>query len=126
MKDPADSGGSSPRRIVPDARLRATLIAVGADSAVLGFVLYAVLSPGKQVDPTGGVEGIIAAREFVSQPETQVTVGQGGVSSRRTAGEYILRVRVPLENDKTYRFYVDPSTYADLHEGDRYHFIRPH
>ena len=117
------AGGS--RRVVPDTRLRDTAIAVGAGLAVLGFVLYAVFALGRQAGSTGGVEGIIISKEFVAQPETQVTVGKGGVSSRQIAGEYLLRVRVPSEQDKVYRVEVDPAVYEARREGERYYFIRP-
>ena len=115
----------SSRRIVPNTRLRDTLLAVGAGLAVLGFVLYAVFALGKQAGSTGGVEGIIVAKELVSQPETQVTVGRGGVSSRQIAGEYILRVCVPSEHDKVYRVYVGRTIYDAQGVGERYYFIRP-
>lgn len=113
------------RRIVLDTRRRDLLIALGVGLAVLGFVLYAVFALGKQVNASGGAEGVIVAKEFVSQPETQVTVGRGGVRSRQIAGEYILRVRVPSESDKIYRVYVDRTTYDAKQPGERYYFIRP-
>ena len=113
------------RRIVPDGRRRDLLIAVGAGLAVLAFVLYAIFALGRQANASGGVEGIIVAKEFVAQPETQVTVGRGGVSSHQTAGEYILRVRVPSEGNKVYRVYVDRAVYEVKREGERYYFVRP-
>ena len=113
------------RRILSDTRQRDLLIAVGAGLAMLAFVLYAMFTLGRQANASGGVEGIIAAKEFIAQPETQVTIGKGGVSSRQTAGEYILRVRVPSERDKIYRIYVDQSVYAERREGERYYFVRP-
>ncbi len=121
------SGTAPPvsRRVVPDMRLRDTLIAVGAGLAVLAFVIYAILALNRQAGASGGVEGIIVAKEFVSQPETQVTVGRGGVKSREIAGAYVLRVRVPTEHDKVYRVYVDRAVYDSQREGRRYYFIRP-
>lgn len=115
----------SSRRIVPDTRLRDTLLAAGAGLALLGFVIYAVLALNRQAGASGGVEGIISAKEFIPQPETQVTVGRGGVKSREIAGEYILQVRVPSENGQSYRVYVDRADYDARREGERYYFIRP-
>ena len=112
------------RWVVPDTWLRDLVIAVGVGLAVLGFVVYAVFALGRQAESTGGVEGIIVAKEFVAQPEMQVTVGKGGVSSRQIAGEYILRVRVPSEQDKVYRVYVDWKEYEARREGDHYYFVR--
>ena len=110
---------------MPDTRRRDLLIAVGAGLVVLAFVLYAIFALGRQATASGGVEGIIVAREFVAQPETQVTVGKGGVSSRQLAGEYILRVCVPSEENKIYRVYVDRTVYEARREGERYYFVRP-
>ena len=109
------------RRVVPDTRLRDTLIAVGAGLAVLAFVAWAVVS----LSSTPGVEGVIVKKEFTAAPETQVTVGQGGVTSREIAGEYVLEVRVPQEKGKTYRVYVNAADYRSHQEGERYYFIRP-
>ena len=117
---------SSPsRRVVPDTKWRDTLIAVGAGVVVLVFVLYAVFSLGRQANSTGGVEGIIVGKEFVAQTETQITVGQGGVHRRQSAGDYVLDVQVPRENGKAYRVFVDPAVYAARQKGDRYYFVRP-
>ena len=117
--------GAPNRRIIPDTRLRDTLVALGAGLAVLGFVLYAILALHHQANASGGTEGIITAKEFVSQPETQITVGKGGVTSRQIAGEYILRVRAPSAGNKAYRIDVDRTTYDSHRVGDRYYFIRP-
>ncbi len=113
------------RRILPDTKWRDALIAVAAGTLVLGFVLYAVFSLGKQANSTGWTQGVIVGKEFVSRPETQITVGQGGVHSRKLAGDYLFRVRVPQENGKVYAVFVDPSVYAAQREGNRYDFIRP-
>ena len=121
--NPCATGRS--RHVVTETRVRDTAIAVGAGLAVLGFVVYAVFALGGLAGSSGGVEGIIVAKEFVAQPETQVTIGKGGVSSRQFAGEYILRVRVPSEEDKVYRVYVDRTVYEARREGERYYFIRP-
>ena len=113
------------RRVVPDTRLRDTLIAVGSGLAVLAFVVWAVVSLSGTAASSGGVEGVIVKKEFIAVPETQVTVGRGGVTSRQIAGEYVLAVRVPQENGKVYRVYVNAVDYQSHREGERYYFIRP-
>ena len=114
------------RRVVPDTRLRDTLIAVGAGLAVMGFVIWAVVSLSRTAASSGGVEGVIVRKDFVAQPEQQITVGKGGVTSREVAGEYVLEVRVPQEiGGEVYRVYVNAAEYAAHHEGERYYFNRP-
>ena len=122
MNPPGQSPPSAAsRRVVPDTRLRDTIIAVGVGLAMLAFVIWAMFS----LSSTSGVEGMIVKKEFVAAPETQVTVGRGGVTSRQVAGEYILSVRVPQENGKVYRVYVSAADYGSHREGERYYFIRP-
>ena len=113
------------RRVVSDTKWRDALIAVAAGVVVLAFVLYAVFSLGRQANSSGGVEGVIVSKEFVSRPETQITVGQGGVQSRKLAGDYIFHVRVPQEKGKIYSVYVDPAVYEAHGAGDRYYFNEP-
>ena len=122
MKPPGNPAPNAvSRRVVPDTRLRDLLVAVGVGMAVLAFVAWAVVS----LSSTPGLEGVIVKKEFVAAPETQVTVGRGGVTSRQIAGEYILSVRVPQENGKIYRVYVNAADYGSRREGERYYFIRP-
>ena len=113
------------RRIVPDTRRRDMLVAMGVGLVAVGFLAFALWSLGRQATAAGGVEGVIVAKEFVAQPETQVTVGRGGVTSREIAGEYVLRVQVPGEGGKTYRVSVDRTVYEAKREGERYYFVRP-
>ena len=68
---------------------------------------------------------MIVGREFVPRPETQITVGQGGVQSRTLAGDYLFRVRWPQENGKVYTVSVDPSVYDAQREGNRFLFVKP-
>lgn len=124
-RDSSPSSGPNSRRIVPDTRWRDRLIAVGVGLAVLGFVVFALFALGRQANAAGGVEGVIVAKEFIVQPETQVTVGRGGVTSREIAGEYVLRVRVPQEGGKVYRVSVDRVVYEAKRGGERYYFVRP-
>ncbi len=115
----------SSRRIVPDTKWRDALIAVTAGAVVLGFVLYAVFALGRQANSTGWAEGVIVGKEFVPRPETQITVGQGGVHARRLAGDHLFRVRVPQETGKVYTVVVDPGVYDAQREGDWFYFVKP-
>ena len=110
---------------MPDTKWRDTLIAVAAGVGVLAFVLYAMFSLGRQANSTGWVEGVIVGKEFVPRPETQITVGQGGVQSRTLAGEYLFRVRLSQENGKIYTVFVDSSVYEAQREEDRFYFVKP-
>lgn len=110
---------------MPSSRGRDTLIAVVAGGAILGFVAWAVLSLSRTAASSGGVVGVIVRKDFVAAPETQVTVGRGGVSSREIAGDYILFVRVDQEHGKVYRVHVNATDYGVVREGQRYYFIRP-
>ena len=116
---------SSSRRVVPDTKWRDTLLAVGTGAVVLAFILYAVISLGRQANSTGGVNGVIVGKEFAARPETQITIGQGGVHSRQLAGDYVFRVRVPQEHNRVYRVSVDPVVYGSHREGDSFYFVRP-
>ena len=113
------------RRVVPDTRWRDTLVAVAAGVVVLGFVLYAVFSLGRQANSTGWTPGVIVGKEFVARPESQITFGQSGVHSRLLAGDYYFQVKVPQENGKVYRVSVDPSVYERQREGEPFSFVKP-
>ncbi len=71
------------------------------------------------------MDGVIIAKTFVPQPETQITFGQGGLSSRASAGEYDFRVRVAQENGRIYRVTVNAGTYSSHQVGDTFYFVRP-
>lgn len=112
------------RRVTAAHQKRDLLIALGVGAAVLALVILAVVSLSRQSAAGGGVEGTIVAKHFVAEPETQITVGRGGVSSRWKAGEYFFEVRVSAEHDKLYQVTVDPVVYASHEVGGRYYFVR--
>ena len=68
---------------------------------------------------------MIIGKEFVPRPETQITVGVGGVHSQTLAGDYLFRVQVPQESGKIYTVSVDLSVYDAHGVGDRYYFNEP-
>ena len=112
------------RRVVPDTRWRDTLIAVLAGAAVLAFIVYAVAYLSRQSEASGMAQGVIISKTFVPRPETQVSVGHDGLSSRQVAGEYSFQVRVPQENNREYKVLVGPSIYAARNVGDSLLFKR--
>ena len=124
MQSPPNPAPAGARRL-PSTRVRDTLIAVAGGLAVLAFVLYAIFYFSRQADSAGGVEGTIIAKAFVPRPETQITFGQGGLSSREIAGEYSFRVRVPREGGRVYRVGVNSGTYGSYNVGDTFFFLRP-
>ena len=103
---------------------RDLFLALGVGACILALVVFAFMSLSRQSTASGGVEGVITAKNFLAQPETQITVGRDGVSSRRSAGEYSFEVRVPVEHDKVYRVTVDPVVYRSHEVGSRHYFVR--
>ena len=119
-----ENQSAASHRVLPDTRRRDTLIAMLAGAAVLAFVLYAMTYLSRQANASAMVEGVIVGKAFVPRPETQVSVGRDGLSSRQLAGEYSFQVRVPQENDREYKVLVDPSIYYTRRVGDPLLFKR--
>ncbi len=111
------------RRVVPDTRLPDTLLAVGVGAAILGLIVYAVLSFSAQSNDTGQAEGIIVSKAFVPQSEERITVGRDGLNTRHIDGEYSFQVRVPRVGDKVYKVLVHKTDYETRREGDRFLFF---
>jgi hypothetical protein len=105
--------------------LRDAAIASAAGVAMLAFILYAIFYFSRQADATGGLSGTIIAKSFLPRPETQITFGQGGLSSRAIAGEYVFRLRVPAEGGRAYRVSVSAATYGSHEVGETFYFLRP-
>ena len=111
------------RRIVSSTRGRDMLLAIGVGAAILGLIVYAVLSFSAQSGDTGQAEGIILSKQFVAQPEERITVGRAGLSTRHIDGEYSFQVRVPRENDRVYKVLVNKTDYETRREGERFLFF---
>ncbi len=119
QKPPAAS-----RLVVPDTRWRDWIVALAAGVAVLGFIFYAFANLSHQANASGLTEGVILSKAFVPRPETQISVGKGGLSSQEVAGEYSFQVRVPQENNREYKVLVNPAIYDRQHAGDHLLFKR--
>ena len=113
----------SSHRVVPSARGRDTLVAVGVGAAIFGLIVYAVLSFSAQSGETGQAEGIILSKSFVPQPEERITVGRDGLSTRHIDGEYSFQVRVPREHDRVHKVLVNKTDYETRREGERFLFF---
>lgn len=102
---------------------RDVTIGVLAAVLVLGFLFYAISNMSTKV--TGhGLTGAIVAKNFVPQPEEQVTLGTGGLHERKLDGTYTFEIHVPPET-KNYTVWVDKSVY-DAHQiGDQFYFLLP-
>ncbi len=91
-------------------------------AALLGATFYFLL---RQSAAAGGIEGVIVARRLEAAPETQITVGAGGVRRRDLPGVCHFEVRAVNGDNRLYTITVDPTTYASRHVGDRFYFVRP-
>jgi hypothetical protein len=116
-----------PRVVVPNTTLRETMIAVACGILVLGFVIYGVLSMGARQQPASAntVSGKIVAKQFTPGPaEEVINVGSKGLHTQKSAGEYLLQVRVESEQ-RTFDVPVDARTYQAAKVGDTQTFLRP-
>lgn len=105
---------------------RDALLAIGV-SLVACFLIGAVFHLlFRQSVAAGGVEGVIVGRRLEAAPETQITVGAGGVRRREIPGVCQFTVR-PADGSgaQVYTITVDPATYAAHRVGDRFYFVRP-
>lgn len=104
------------------SRRRERLVGVAAGLialALTGITFYFLL---RQSAAAGGTEGVIVARRLNVAPETQITVGAGGVRRRELPGVCRFEVRA---SGRLYTITVDPTTYAAHRVGDRFYFVRP-
>ena len=71
------------------------------------------------------LNGKITAKHFQPQPEEQVTIGSGGLSSRKLDGSYTLEVYAELREKKLYTVWVDKTLYDEKKVGEEFSFLRP-
>ena len=106
-----------------NTKRRDTLIAVCVGLLVLAFFLFATTTITTRMSGKG-LTGTIISKNFTPQAETQITLGQQGLKSRRVAGEYVFEVQVP-PNNKIYTVWVDKAVYDSRKVGDSFYFLRP-
>ena len=91
---------------------------------LMGAIIFGFLNMSRDVAGKG-ITGKITAKHFTPHaPETQITVGKGGLQQREVDGEYRFEVFVEDEN-KTYTVWVDKKVYEAQKEGDLFFFLRP-
>lgn len=114
------------RPVLRDTARRDTAIAVVCGLLVLGFIGYGVvtMNSGQQAASTNTLSGKVVAKKFTPAPQEEISFGSKGLKASRTAGEYLLEVRVDRE-DRTFQVPVDASTYEATRTGDRQTFQRP-
>ena len=112
----------TPRHIVVvNTKKRDLVIGTLAGAALMGILLLGFLSMSSGV--TGqGLTGVIVSKTFTPQPEEQITIGKGGISEHKIAGEYRFEVKV---DSKFYTVWVDQGIYDSRKIGDSYYFLKP-
>jgi len=109
------------RRVYKDTTKRDRLISLLVASMVVVFIVFAVLEMSKGYR---GVTGVITEKRFIAEPETRLTVGQGGLQKRELAGTYFFIVHVDRDG-RDYTIRVPKEQYDAKAEGDEYYFVRP-
>jgi hypothetical protein len=99
-----------PRVIKPKTPPRVIVTAVLIALFVLGFIFFAVFQSGRGISDAR-MRGIVVAKEFTPQPETQITLGRkGSVTARERDGIYLLTVEVPQPDGTKKPYYVEIKT----------------
>jgi len=109
------------RRVYKDTTKRDRLISLLIASVVMVFIVFAVLEMSKGYR---GVTGVITEKRFIAEPETRLTVGQGGLQKRELDGTYYFIVHVERD-DRDYTIRVPKAQFDAKEEGDEYYFVRP-
>jgi hypothetical protein len=105
---------STPPRVI----VAAVLIGV----FLVGFLVLAIWQSGTTIEKAR-MTGRVVAKEFVPQPEHQVTLGRkGGLRAGESQGEYILTVELTAEDGtkKPYHVWVDKKLYETVKIGNSF------
>lgn len=117
--------GRKPPVVVPKMSRRDWAFAISGGILLLGLILFGISQMSRGVAGSG-ITGIIVEKHFTPQPpETQITIGRGGVHERQVDGTYRFIVRVPAEDGKIYTVWVDKNTYENRKIGGKFYFLRP-
>ncbi len=109
--------------VVKTTSARDIILGVLVGVAVLGFILWGILSLAKGLPPNRLLTGRIISKHFHAQPEEQLSIGQGGLQAQHIDGQYTLEVAVP--GDKTYTVWVDKTVFNARQVGDELSFLPP-
>lgn len=115
------SGG---KVLVVKASRRDWIIGIVAGVLILGFIVFGILSMSRQVG-NYGLTGVIVSKNFVPQPEEQITVGKGGLTEHKVDGTFTFEVQVAEEGNRIYTVWVDKSVYDSHQIGATFFFMRP-
>ncbi len=100
------------------------VLAVAAIILVTALLLWGFIALNRSV-PKNNLEGTITAKHFTPKPpSTEITLGQGGLSTRHDDGDYTLDIHVP-SNGHDYILTVDKTFWDTKKVGDDIIFLRP-
>jgi hypothetical protein len=110
-----------PHIVVVNTKKRDLIIGTLAGAILMGLLLLGFVYMSNGV--TGqGLTGVIVTKTFTPQPEEQITIGKGGVSEHKIAGQCVFEVKV---DSRFYTIWVDQTVYDSHKVGDSYYFLRP-
>ncbi|MEO7933732.1 MAG: hypothetical protein ABIT76_11295 [Chthoniobacterales bacterium] len=107
------------RRVISSgASKREIILAVLGALLVIALVGFAVMKLGNNSSETA-ITGQVVAKKFVPRPETQVTIGGGGVQRNDQAGLYYLSVKA-RDTQEIYSVLLSEEDYNRVKIGDTY------
>lgn len=115
------SPSSKPPLVVPAVSRKEIIIGILVAIALFAAVLYGMGKMGNRIT-ANKLTGVIEGKDFTPAPETQLTIGKGGVKSEQLKGDFFLKVRA---RGDLYWVGVDEATYKARKEGESYTFPAP-
>jgi hypothetical protein len=117
------SGKPTPAPAAPKPG-REWMIGLAGGIVALAGLGYALSTMGAKVRGDW-MTGVIEEKQFTpGVPETQISVGKDGLSSRQVEGEYTFVVRGESDG-KIYTVWVGKADYEAKSPGERFRFLRP-
>ncbi len=89
---------------------------------VLGFIAGATVYTYNTSMSSGAFTGKVVGKEFTPEPAQEITIGRGGVASRKVEGEFLLKVQTP-DGSRTYNVWVDKIEYDRFNVGDDFYVV---
>ncbi|CEF48976.1 unnamed protein product [uncultured bacterium] len=112
---------SSPlKKQIDRANRRDTLIAISVGVALVAFLAMALIYSFEHAGGRG-VHGILVQKIFVVHPQTEISVGAGGLNKKEIPGEFSFKVRDTIKGT-VYTLSVSKEVYDRYSEGDEYFF----
>ena len=114
------------RTLIISSSKRDLFISVGVGLAVLGLVIFMMVSLSKVPGSpsTNELTGVIVAKHDAGQKEKEITFGRKGLKEKETDSGYSFDVRVDPPG-KIYEVPVAKVQYDKAKVGDKQSFIRP-